>query len=229
MRVSERSPRGIRPACISLMPAARNTIIEMLRLCPGDNLGQRDWLGSVLLKAGRTSDALSFAQAWLDPQYSGLWPPRGGCVFDPPSKTPLSDEFVEKTKRRGPGAICYTAALASFKLWGGCELASQYLRIAANVNPHVLVKILGRVDQPSMSPVCRTPITKRLTIIRVQNRSTTSLAPSTARRRRMTTSGSHRTSGWKPPCGTGRTATPKSSPACSSPAPAPAAACARPG
>ncbi|KAI9001240.1 hypothetical protein BD414DRAFT_519329 [Trametes punicea] len=37
-----------------------NTVIEMLRLCPGDNLCQREWLGSVLLQAGRTADAPLF-------------------------------------------------------------------------------------------------------------------------------------------------------------------------
>ena len=126
-------------------------MIEMLRLCPGDNMGQRDWLGSVLLQAGRVSDALSFAQAWLDPQYDSRWPPRGGCVFDPPSKTPLLDSAVEKAKRWGPGAIYYTAALASFRLWGDCKLARQYLHISTSVFPQVLMRILAKVDRPSMS------------------------------------------------------------------------------
>ncbi|KAI0370235.1 hypothetical protein BV20DRAFT_305450 [Pilatotrama ljubarskyi] len=127
-----------------------DTIIEMLRLCPGDNLGQRDWLGSVLLQAGRTEQALSFAQAWLDPskhdEYSA--PPRGGCTFEPPSKTPLSQDFIKENKEHGPGAILYTAALASFKLWGDCEIARQYLRISASVNPNVILKVLAKVDKP---------------------------------------------------------------------------------
>ncbi|TBU48461.1 hypothetical protein BD309DRAFT_292618 [Dichomitus squalens] len=125
-----------------------NAIIEMLRLCPGDNLGQRYWLGSVLLQANRTADALSFAQDWLDPQYRGSWPPRGGCAFRPPSQTPLSAEALEKVKNYGHTGVVYTAALASYKLWGDCDIARQYLRCAAAVNPHVLLKILARVDQP---------------------------------------------------------------------------------
>ena len=129
----------------------RNAIIEMLRLCPGDNMGQRYWLGSVLLQAGRTADALSFAQVWFDPEYYGNWPPRGGCEFKPPSQAVLSDETVERLKKRGHTSLLYTAALASYKLWGDCEIARQYLRCAANVNPHVLMKILARVDRPSTS------------------------------------------------------------------------------
>ncbi|EIW62110.1 uncharacterized protein TRAVEDRAFT_27483 [Trametes versicolor FP-101664 SS1] len=126
-----------------------DTIIEMLRHCPGDNMGQRSWLGSVLLQAGRTEHALSFAQAWLDPRHDdGSWPPRGGCAFNPPSRAPLSKDFIEKNKKHGPGASLYTAALASFKLWGDCEVARQYLRIAASANPHVLLKVLGKVDRP---------------------------------------------------------------------------------
>lgn len=129
----------------------RNAIIEMLRLCPGDNMGQRFWLGSVLLQAGRIADALSFAQAWFEPEYYGNWPPRGGCEFHPPSYAVLSAETVERLKKGGHTSLLYTAALASYKLWGDSEVAKQYLHIAANVNPHVLLKILARVDPPSTS------------------------------------------------------------------------------
>ncbi|PIL36807.1 hypothetical protein GSI_00497 [Ganoderma sinense ZZ0214-1] len=125
-----------------------NAIIEMLRLCPGDNMGQRYWLGSVLLQAGRTADALSFAQVWFDPEYYGNWPPRGGCEFKPPSQAVLSGEVIERLKKGGHTSLLYTAALASYKLWGDCEIAKQYLQCAANVNPHVLMKILARVDRP---------------------------------------------------------------------------------
>ncbi|KAI0650056.1 hypothetical protein C8Q79DRAFT_1006363 [Trametes meyenii] len=127
-----------------------DTIIEMLRLCPGDNMGQCDRLGSVLLQAGRIENALFFAQAWLDPKHSdGSWPDRGGCAFGPPSKAPLSRDFIDREKKYGDGAILYTAALASFQLWGDCEIARQYLQISACLNPHVLLKVLGKVDRPS--------------------------------------------------------------------------------
>ena|ERR1700761_2680203 len=38
------------------------TCTHMLRLCPGDNLGQRNWLPSLLNRVGRFSDALYFCQ-----------------------------------------------------------------------------------------------------------------------------------------------------------------------
>ncbi|OSC99218.1 hypothetical protein PYCCODRAFT_1470472 [Trametes coccinea BRFM310] len=142
----------VRLACeIKDYNKAANTIIEMLRLCPGDNLGQRDWLGSILLQAGRPADALSFAQAWLDRSRHDpdiCCPPRGGCTFEPPSQAPLSQEFIEQNKGRAPGSMLYTAALASFKLWGDCVLSRQYLRLAASVNPHVLLKVLAKVEKP---------------------------------------------------------------------------------
>ncbi|KAI0637854.1 hypothetical protein C8Q77DRAFT_1047446 [Trametes polyzona] len=126
---------------------AADTMIEMLRLCPGDNLGQRYWLGPVLCQAGRYAQALSFAQAWLN-LGNAHYPPRGGCKFDPPSQAPLTEPFIQKNKGKGPGGMLYTAALASFKLWGDCEIARQYLKLAASANPHVLLKVLGKVDAP---------------------------------------------------------------------------------
>ncbi|KAI0773887.1 hypothetical protein C8Q74DRAFT_1199891 [Fomes fomentarius] len=133
-----------------------NTMIEMLRLCPGDNLGQRYWLGSVLLKAGRTAEAMSFAHVWLHLPRHVDWPPRGGCAFEPPVNAPLSSEFIESKKKWG--SLLYTAALASYKLWGDCQVARQYLRIAASANPYVLVKILANVDQPkSLNNLPRSP------------------------------------------------------------------------
>ncbi|CCM02821.1 uncharacterized protein FIBRA_04933 [Fibroporia radiculosa] len=127
-----------------------DTIIETLRLCPGDNMGQREWLGSILLKAGRPADALSFIQAWLQPDVvrTGNPPPRGGCAFPPPSQKPFTQQQVDNVDY-WEGAFAYTGALAVFKLWGDCELARQFLFIAAKINPHVLQKILARIDQPS--------------------------------------------------------------------------------
>ncbi|KAI0751404.1 hypothetical protein C8Q80DRAFT_1268646 [Daedaleopsis nitida] len=127
-----------------------NTMIEMLRLCPGDNMGQRDWLGSFLLQAGRTAHALSFVQTWLSLPKDVYWPPRGGCTFEAPSQELLTAEFIEQNKKWGPASMLYTAALASFKLWGDCELARQYLRVAASANPYVFVRILAKVDQPKV-------------------------------------------------------------------------------
>lgn len=128
--------------------------IEMLRLCPGDNLGQRTWLGSLLLRADRVSDALSFVQAWLSPAADkGEIIPHGGTDFRKPSSEPLSASSEERLSDFTQGALVYTAAIASFKLFGSCPLSSQYLRIAAKLNPIILVKILAKLKPPSTSVI----------------------------------------------------------------------------
>ncbi|GBE79251.1 hypothetical protein SCP_0204480 [Sparassis crispa] len=124
-----------------------NTIIEMLRLCPGDNMGQREWLPSVLLKVGRAADTLSFVQFWLEDS-DDRSSPRGGCEFVAPSRAAMDAARVESLSKWCMGAMAYSGALAAYTLWGDCLLARQYLRIGAKVNPHVLMKILGKVEQP---------------------------------------------------------------------------------
>lgn len=128
-----------------------NTLIEMLRLCPIDNLGRRDWLGAVLLKAGRSADALSFVETWLRDEVLETEdpPPRGGCIFYKPIQQPLTKAKFERLKTRCRAGMTYSAALASFKLWGDCELARQYLIISAEQGGLVLLKILAKVNQPS--------------------------------------------------------------------------------
>lgn len=132
----------------------RNTIIKMLRLCPGDNLGQSKWLGSILIRTGRVADTLSFAQEWLHPAKTDKdnIPIRGGTRFLPPSQEPLPDSTEQRLTEFCQDAIIYTAALSSFTLWGKCPLSNQYLRIAAKINPTILMRILGRVRQPSAYP-----------------------------------------------------------------------------
>lgn len=126
----------------------------MLRLCPGDNLGQRTWLGSLLLRADRTSDALSFVQVWLSPAAGrGEIIPHGGTDFGKPSSDHLSTSREEDLLDYAQGALVYTAAIASFKLFGDCPLSSQYLRIAAKLNPNILVKILGKKKPPSTNTI----------------------------------------------------------------------------
>lgn len=125
-------------------------MIEMLRLCPGDNMSQRSWLGSVLIRVGRHSDALFFSQIWLHPrtQEKGESPHRGGTAFEAPTKDVMPVVREKSLYKWGPGAQLYTAALASFRLFGDCPQSRQYLRIAAHVNPHVLIKILGSRTRP---------------------------------------------------------------------------------
>lgn len=115
-------------------------------------MGQRDLLGSILLQAGRTSDALFFAQAWLEDSIGDNGPPHlGGCDFKVPSSEQMSNDLVEKLSKLPMDAMTYTAALASFKLFGDCPLARQYLRLGAKANPTVLMRISAKIPQPSMS------------------------------------------------------------------------------
>jgi hypothetical protein len=127
----------------------RKTMIEMLRLCPGDNLAQRRWLGSVLNRLGRYSDALFFAQVWLLHD-RGEIPIRGGTAFSEPSRELIPTEREQKLSKHGDGAFLYTAALASFQLWGDCPQSRQHLKTAASANPNVLLKVLGRVSRPGL-------------------------------------------------------------------------------
>jgi hypothetical protein len=115
-------------------------------------MAQRHWLGSVLVRLGRYSDALFFAQIWLRPfsHDRGGIPIRGGTAFSEPSREQMLAEREQQLSKHGDGAFLYTAALASFKLWGDCPQSRQYLKTAANANPNVLLKVLGRVSRPGL-------------------------------------------------------------------------------
>lgn len=124
--------------------------IEMLRLNPGDNQSARTSLGSCLIRDGRFADALDFAQKWLKNSLEGGIPlARGGTDFGEPSKALYTPEVEAKLNGCWSGEMIHTAALASFKLWGDCDLSRQYLRIAAKVNPFILLRILGKITRPS--------------------------------------------------------------------------------
>lgn len=126
----------------------------MLRLCPGDNLGQRGWLGSLLLRAGRTSDALYFSQVWMTPAADrGELIRHGGTDFAKPSSEVLSVEREAALSEFTKDSLVYTAAYASFKLFGDCPLSRQYLRIAAKLNPIILVKILAQLKPPGENQI----------------------------------------------------------------------------
>lgn len=126
-----------------------NIMIEMLRFCPGDNMAQRTWLGSNLIRVGRLADALYFAQTWLSPGPAdrGEDPLKGGTDFKAPSRDPMTEARAKRLES-DCGSLLYTAALASFKLWGDSLQAQQYLRAASKANPNILMRILGRVTRP---------------------------------------------------------------------------------
>ncbi|KAF9041801.1 hypothetical protein BDZ89DRAFT_1060165 [Hymenopellis radicata] len=128
-----------------------DAIIEMLRLSPDDRLNQHTWLGSILCRLGRYSDALYFIQVYFV-IYTTKGdecpvPERGGTIFRAPYRTVYPPER-EKELEYPTCFLTYTAALASFNLWGDCEESRQYLRIAARGNPHVMVKLLAKIKQP---------------------------------------------------------------------------------
>ncbi|KAG7097973.1 hypothetical protein E1B28_005283 [Marasmius oreades] len=131
--------------------AAVDTIIEIFRLNRNDPLGQSTWLGSLLCFTARYADALYFAQVFMDVGAGRMHlddlPPGGGTKFLPPRRDLYTAEEQRKLKNY-EATILYTAALASFKLWGDGEEARMYLRLAAGANPKVLVKLLGRIRKP---------------------------------------------------------------------------------
>ncbi|KAH6912043.1 hypothetical protein BKA70DRAFT_1266388 [Coprinopsis sp. MPI-PUGE-AT-0042] len=124
--------------------------IEMLRLNPGDNQGIRNNLGTSLLHDGRYADALDFAQKWIGNSLGNGDPmPRGGTDFGKPRETVHPPQIEEKMSECWSGEMIHTAALASFKLLGDCDLSRQYLRIAPKVNPFILLRILGKITKPT--------------------------------------------------------------------------------
>ncbi|KAG5635062.1 hypothetical protein H0H81_012558 [Sphagnurus paluster] len=137
---------------------SEKTIIEMLRLCPGDNMGQRSWLGSMLIRNGRYSEAIFFAHNWLVAFKDGSTPPRGGAAFDVHPTALIGDDLEKDLASWGEGALLRTAALAWFKLSGDCIQSRQYLRLAVQAQPNILLKVLALVPPPkelNMSPRSR--------------------------------------------------------------------------
>ncbi|KAF7368590.1 hypothetical protein MVEN_00182800 [Mycena venus] len=111
---------------------AARTIIETLRLNPSDELYQRWWLAPLLIRTRRFADALFFCQLWIrrDVDRSVATPICGGTAFHAPSDKLLPPETEEK-------------------LWGRSPQAAQLLRIAARVNPGILIKIMARRARPT--------------------------------------------------------------------------------
>ncbi|KAJ6545081.1 hypothetical protein DFH09DRAFT_659271 [Mycena vulgaris] len=119
------------------------TNIEILRICHSDNMGQRAWMGALLLHSGRPADALYFTQRWLECDET---PPGSGIDFGPPRRAPLTAAQLQQVNRFTDLQMIYSAALAAFTLDGDSELARQYLHVAAQF-PMVLIKVLGRFKE----------------------------------------------------------------------------------
>ncbi|KAK1216291.1 hypothetical protein PQX77_021078 [Marasmius sp. AFHP31] len=131
---------------------AVDAVVEMFRLNPNDPMRQHTWLGSLLCQVERYSDALYFAQFFMDVGVGRIdkddLPAGGGTNCLPPRNDLYASEEQETLSEFFEATILYTAALASFKMWGDTEQARMYLRLAAGLNPKVLVKLLGRVRRP---------------------------------------------------------------------------------
>lgn len=109
----------------------------------------RDWIPSLLLNASRPADALSFIQSWTtDAAMKGEDLRQGGIEFTPPTQSRYPEAIAEKVADKADMHMLYAGALASFKLWGDCELANQFLGMAVKRNPWILIKIIDKVKQP---------------------------------------------------------------------------------
>ncbi|KAF7290758.1 Aldo/keto reductase [Mycena indigotica] len=130
--------------CLSILPSDltmdSKTNVEILRLCFSDNLGQRQWMGALLLHANRLEDALYFTQRWI---LADETPPGSGIDFRAPQRTPMTATQLEQAKKWPDLQMVHSAALATFMLDGDSELARQYLHIAVKY-PEVMIKVLGR-------------------------------------------------------------------------------------
>lgn len=147
---SVRTSFAFRASRRSFSSSPRAVYIEMLRLNPGDNQGIRNHLGMSLLAEGRYADALDFAQKWIKNSLGNGAPvPRGGTLFGKPKQTIHPPQIEENMSKCWSGEMIHTAALASFKLMGDCDLSRQYLRIAPKVNPFILLRVLGKITKPS--------------------------------------------------------------------------------
>ncbi|KAJ7618718.1 hypothetical protein FB45DRAFT_1063294 [Roridomyces roridus] len=128
---------------------AAGTIMEMMRLCPLDNLRQRFWLAPFLIRLGRPADALSLCLAWLDAAKNDTILVRGGTTFPAPSADLLPPDIEESYSEYSACDLAYNAALAAFKLWGAdSPKAAQLLRIAVRTQRDILLKIVMRRPQP---------------------------------------------------------------------------------
>ncbi|KAK7028501.1 hypothetical protein R3P38DRAFT_928192 [Favolaschia claudopus] len=116
--------------------------IDMIRF---DGSGQCASLGPLLIRVGRAVDALYFTQKWLEVVDR---PPGSGVDFDSPRRTPMSDTEYEKRKAGWNDLqISHSAALAAFICDGDTPLARQYLHLAVQVTPSVLIKVIGKYKE----------------------------------------------------------------------------------
>lgn len=110
--------------------------------------------------AKRWLDCLNFVFNWLETDKyldSTKAPARGGTIFDIRRSTDFDPALVGRAGERVRKNIesmwfsdmIYSAAIASFELWGSCELSRTLLREASKKNPIIIRKILGRAEAPS--------------------------------------------------------------------------------
>ncbi|KAJ7763481.1 hypothetical protein B0H16DRAFT_1527951 [Mycena metata] len=133
------------------------TNIETLRLCESDNInmGQREWMGPLLLHVGRPAGALYFVRRWLEsedePRSDDEPRSKGTLDLAPPKLTPMSGAQIKGLMKYSSLQqtitalqMVHTAALATFILDGDSVLARQYLHIAVQRFPGILIKVIGK-------------------------------------------------------------------------------------
>lgn len=116
-----------------------------MRLDSQDSLGQHTHLPSLLILTKQYNNALSISQAWIrdEQAYINVEAPL------PPSWIPLATEEVENySTGYSKAEWFYSAAIAAFKVRGDCMTARQYLHIGARLNPHILLRVLVKVERP---------------------------------------------------------------------------------
>ena len=119
----------------------------MLKLDAQDHSCQHYHVCSLMILTGHFGPALSCAQTWMQDEDTYV----DMDHIAPSVWIPLSDEQIEQYSTGGYAAEhFYSAALASFKARGNSVIACQYLHIAARLNPHILLRILAKIEQPRM-------------------------------------------------------------------------------
>ncbi|KAL7268299.1 hypothetical protein RUND412_009086 [Rhizina undulata] len=135
---------------------AMNMTERILRLNHGDNNGVRDRVPTYLMHLGKPLEALNFALGWIDPEHPLLNKdtncPKNGfgdLNLYPKSSFDPARRNTRQLNTYGGASMIYDCALAIFKVFGPCELATSYVRLGHSANEHILPILLS---SPSKYP-----------------------------------------------------------------------------
>ena len=135
--------------------------VQLLRLCPGDNQGNRTQVAGFLARAGRVNDAIHFCLQYLFHREEDLCRPAEAGVDFPPRQYTWAEvqaDVAANWHRLDDGEPEFAFLLAAgvvrqFGLGAAREEAERLLRAAHGRNKHVLERLLtkGVPDQYSQS------------------------------------------------------------------------------